>query len=248
MVDENKILVTVDQRIMSITFNRPEKKNALTDDMYQLINEAMIQADSDVAIRVVLFKGNGDSFTAGNDIADFLNTGVKLQDKAVVKMLTLLEAFKKPLVAAVQGNAIGIGTTLLLHCDLVVAAKNTIFSMPFVPLGLCPEAASSMILPQLAGHQQAAELLMLGEPFNVEKAERIGFINRIVDTENVQLEAMALCQKLAALPSRSVILTKQLLKTPCHSVKQRMAEEFSHFEELLSSDDAKKTFHAFLNR
>lgn len=246
MTEKKQVLVTEEQGIMSIILNRPEKKNALTDVMYQIINAALRRAATEDTIRVVLFCGKGDCFTAGNDIADFLGGGKKVEEKAVGKMLLLLAAFKKPLVAAVHGNAIGIGTTMLLHCDLVVAAEDTVFALPFVPLGLCPEAASSLLLPRLAGYQQAAELLLLGESFNTQKAEKIGLINRIVHSREVKLQAMALCQKLASLPERSVLLTKQLLKGPVESVENRILKEFGYFERLLNSPDAKKAFQAFL--
>ena len=248
MAEEKRVLVMKEQGIMSIILNRPDKKNALSNIMYKIINDALKQADLDDEIRVVLIRGNGNSFTSGNDIADFLNTDVDFEDKAVVETLSLLASFRKPLVAAVHGHAAGIGTTMLFHCDLVVAAKDTVFSLPFVPLGLCPEAASSLLLPMLAGHQQAAELLMLGEPFNTEKAEKIGLLNRVVETREVKLQAMALCQKLASLPVKSVLLTKKLLKTPANSVKDRVDEELGHFADLLQSKDAKKAFQAFLSK
>jgi len=246
MADSNEILIKVEQGIMSITFNRPEKKNALTNKMYKSINSALEQAASDEQIRVVLFSGNGDCYTAGNDIADFLRSDLDLSEAEVTKTVLLLAAFKKPIVAAVHGNAIGIGTTMLLHCDLVVAAKNTIFAMPFVPLGLCPEAGSSLILPKMAGYQQAAEILLLGDTFDVEKAHQIGMINRIVDKREVKLQALALCQKLASLPETALLVTKQLLKTSGDNVEQRIHKEFDCFAKLLESEEAKKIFLAFL--
>ncbi len=246
MTDTQQIMVTIEQGIMTILLNRPEKKNALTSSMYQIINKALLQAKTDANIRVVLFAGAGDSFTAGNDIADFLNFDSNLQETEVVKLLRLLSVFEKPLVAAVQGNSVGIGTTLLLHCDLIVAAKDTIFALPFVPLGLCPEAASSLLLPNLAGYHQAAELLLLGEAFNVEKAKSIGLVNRVVETKEVRLQALALCQKLASLPVKALLHTKQLLKSPVNNIEQRITQELVIFEKLLDSKEAKAIFQAFL--
>jgi len=246
MSDNADVMVAVEQGIMTITFNRPEKKNALTTSMYQSMNLALEQAAEDSAISVVLFTGSGDCFTAGNDIADFLKAGEDIEQRPVGKLLMLLSAFKKPVVAAVQGNAIGIGTTMLLHCDLVVAATDAKFALPFVALGLCPEAASSLLLPKLAGYQQAAELLMLGEAFSAEKAESIGLINRVVDSEKVKQQALELCQKLTTLPAQSLLLTKQLMKTPGDNVQERLRLEFGHFTERLQSDDARKVFQAFL--
>jgi len=248
MTQSNHIIVNIEQGIMSIVFNRPEKKNALTSSMYQIINEALLQAKSDDEIIVVLFAGEGDCFTAGNDIADFLDFDTKFEETEVVRLLRILTSFEKPLVAAVHGNSVGIGTTMLLHCDLVVAAKETTFALPFVPLGLCPEAASSLLLPNLAGYQQAAELLMLGEAFKTEKAERIGLINRVVETIEVRRHAMALCEKLASLPTKALLHTKQLLKSPSNTVEQRVSQELVIFEELLFSDEARAIFKAFLSK
>ncbi|RLA00848.1 MAG: enoyl-CoA hydratase [Gammaproteobacteria bacterium] len=247
MTENQEVLITIEQGIMSITLNRPEKKNALTNEMYQSIVTALKHGASDDQVRVVLFSGKGDSFTAGNDIADFLKAGgTKIHDLAVGKLILTMESYKKPIVAAVQGNAIGIGTTLLLHCDLVVAAKESRFALPFVKLGLCPEAGSSMLLPKLVGYQQAAELLFLGEPFDAEKAEKMGLINRLVDTKEVKLQALALCQKLTALPEDALLATKALLKAPEENLRDRIFKEFKDFDRLLKSKDAKRIFQAFL--
>lgn len=248
MTDIREIEVTIEQGIMTIAFNRPDKKNALTNAMYKSVNEAINQASVDNDIRVILLCGNGDCFTAGNDIVDFLHSDVSASDSEVAKTVLLLSSFKKPLVAAVHGNAVGIGTTMLLHCDLVVASENSLFAMPFVPLGLCAEAASSLILPRMAGHQQAAEILLLGEAFNVEKADKLGFINRIVETKEVRLQALALCQKLASLPVNSLLITKELMKKSGDTVRERIVTEFGHFEKLLQSEDAKKAFNTFLSK
>lgn len=248
MTDNTEIEVTIEQGIMTIAFNRPDKKNALTNAMYKTVNSALQQASTDEEIRVVLFCGNGDCFTAGNDIVDFLNNETTTADSEVGKMVLLLSSFKKPLVAAVHGNAVGIGTTMLLHCDLVVAAKNSIFAMPFVPLGLCAEAGSSLLLSRMAGHQQAAEILLLGEAFDIEKADKLGIVNRIVETKEVRLQALALCQKLASLPSNSLLITKELMKKSGDTLRERIFTEFGHFEKLLQSDDAKKAFNAFLSK
>jgi enoyl-CoA hydratase/carnithine racemase len=233
---------------MSIAFNRPEKKNAITQNMYQAINDALIQADSDDDIHVVMFSGNGDCFTAGNEISDFLKSDDLSQMNPTIQMLLLLAEFKKPIVAAVHGNAIGVGTTMLLHCDLVVAATDCVFAMPFIPLGICPEAASTLLLPRLAGYQQAAELLFLGEAFNSDKAHQIGLLNRVVDKREVKFQAMALCQKISSLPVRSIQLTKQLLKSPNEAISERIIKESGHLKELLKSPDAKRAFQAFLSK
>ncbi len=248
MTEMQQVIVGLEQGILSIELNRPDKKNALTNDMYKIINDALIKAKTDEEIRVVLFAGKGDCFTAGNDIADFLDSKIAFEKKEVVKLLRILTDFEKPMVAAVHGSTIGIGTTMLLHCDLVVAAKETTFALPFVPLGLCPEAASSLLLPNLVGYHQAAELLLLGEAFNTEKAEKIGLINRVVETREVRLQAMALCQKLASLPVNALLQTKRLLKSAPNSVEKRITQELDVFGKLLQSTEAKAIFQAFLNK
>jgi len=225
MNSSNKILVNIDKGVMLISFNRPEKKNAITAEMYQMLNNALAKASSDDEIRVVLFAGEGDCFTAGNDLKDFLDFNGEFEETEVVRFIRTLGSFDKPIVAAVHGNSVGIGTTMLLHCDLVVAATNSVFAMPFVKLGLCPEAASSLLLPKLAGYQQAAELLILGEAFDTEKADKIGLINRVVETEHVRSEAMKLCQKLVSLPVEALSQTRQLLKSPASSMTQHMSDE-----------------------
>ncbi|MFI4941265.1 MAG: enoyl-CoA hydratase, partial [Burkholderiales bacterium] len=154
--------------IFTIEFNRPEKKNAITVTMYQAMADALQEADGDAGVRVILFCGKPEVFTAGNDLEDFMKNPPKSSDSPVNQFIWTLSHVAKPVVAAVSGPAVGIGTTMLLHCDLVYAADNAKFSMPFSQLGLCPEFASSLLLPQLAGYQRAAEKLMLGEPFLVE--------------------------------------------------------------------------------
>ena len=175
-----EILVHTEAAVMTITINRVEKKNSLTAAMYGSLADALDSAAHDAAVRVVVIQGHELIFSAGNDINDFLSVPPDTSDAPVFRFLRLLSTFAKPLVAAVCGPAVGIGTTLLLHCDLVYAGDNAAFSLPFVNLGLCPEAASSLLLPQLMGHQRAAEALLLGEPFTAETALEVGLINRIV--------------------------------------------------------------------
>lgn len=248
MTTDSDILINVEQHIMTVSFNRPDKKNAITDSMYHRVADAMKQVTDDADIRVLLFTGEGDDFTSGNDIADFLRNDINFKDSGVARFLLALEGFEKPIVAAVKGSVVGIGTTMLFHCDFVVAATNSIFAMPFVPLGLCPEAASSLILPKLAGHQLASELLILGEAFDADMADKIGLLNRVVDQREVKLQAMALCQKITALPTESVVLTKKLLKMPGDDIATRMQTEVRHFTRLLGSPVAKKAFQSFLKK
>ncbi|MDA8257566.1 MAG: enoyl-CoA hydratase [Betaproteobacteria bacterium] len=242
------ILVSDSGGIVSIEISRRDKKNAITGDMYRAMSEALSHAREQHHVRVVLIRGQSDLFTAGNDLTDFLQR--KAGDpSAAIPFLHLLSAFEKPLVAAVAGNAVGIGTTLLLHCDLVYAAENAKFQLPFVNLALCPEAGSSLLLPRVAGHQRAAELLLLGEPFDATMAHEAGFVNRIVAAEQLMDTAMAAAKKLAALPTQSLAVTKALMKRPPErSPREAMDEEVVFFSDLVAAPAAKEIFAAFLEK
>ncbi|MFT7117616.1 MAG: enoyl-CoA hydratase/carnithine racemase, partial [Rhodoferax sp.] len=187
------ILIDTSAGVMTLTLNRLEKKNSLTGVMYATLADALAQARDDTAVRAVVFQGHETIFSAGNDIADFLKVPPSKPDAPVFRFLQGISTFPKPIVAAVCGPAVGIGTTMLFHCDLVYAGDNAAFSMPFVNLGLCPEAASSYLAPQLMGYGRAAEALLLGEPFMVEAALEMGLVSRIVPPA----EAAALAQRQA---------------------------------------------------
>ena len=235
--------------VLRIEFNRPEKKNAITAAMYGALADALLAADADDAVRVVLIHGKPEVFTSGNDLADFLANPPRGEDGAPFRFLRAISRFGKPVVAAVSGAAIGIGTTLLLHCDLVYAAIGTRFALPFVNLALVPEAASSFLLPRLAGWPRAAELLLLGEPFSAEKAREIGLVNEIVAPEGLLETAMATAQKLAQKPPGALRLTKALMKDGLIAqVEQAMSREGKIFAGRLNSPEAKEAFSAFLEK
>jgi enoyl-CoA hydratase/carnithine racemase len=235
--------------ILSIRFNRPDKKNAITSAMYQAMVEALDDAENDSAVRVLLFAGTPQVFTAGNDIADFLHQPPTAADSPVLQFLHRLSHASKPLVAAVAGNAVGIGTTMLLHCELVYAADNASFSLPFAQLGLCPEAASSYLLPRLAGYPKAAELLLLGDAFSAAEAYDMGLVNRVLASEDVLSFAQAQAARLAALPPSSIRATKRLMKSAqLAAVELTMAQEFEQFGAQLASPEAKEAFTAFVER
>lgn len=242
------IAVTIQDRILTIYMQRPEKKNALTREMYLGMNQALQQADADSSIRVVLITGTQDCFTAGNDLVDFANARPGETSPAILYLQTLAAA-KKPVVAAVSGVAVGIGTTMLLHCDLVYADSTARFQLPFVNLGLCPEAGSSVIMPALIGQRRAAELLYLGEPFNAEKARALGIVNEVV-TENAVLDtALAVARRLAEKPPSALRTTKMLLKHEAASpMSDAMARETQQFAALLQGPEAKEAMAAFLER
>ena len=245
----SNILEIREGSILVLEFNRPEKKNALTLDMYRTVTRSLQQATRDSGIRAVLFRGNSDVFTAGNDLDDFLNHPPTDESSPAFTFLLTLSEFPKPVVAAVNGLAIGVGTTMLLHCDLVCAADNARFSVPFINLGLCPEGGSGMLLPAIAGYQRAAEKLMLGEPFTAVEAERMGFVNRILPAAEVSAFAMTWAQRLAAQPAKALSVTKMLLRQGHGQIlRDQMQLEGQHFADLLTSAEAKEAFSAFLER
>ncbi len=237
--------------ILRVEIRRPEKKNALTGPMYAALADIFEAAEDDPEVRVVLIHGQPGGFTAGNDLADFLDHPPLGEDPPapVFRFLQAFRTLSKPFVAAVSGVAVGIGTTILLHCDLVYAGASAKFQLPFVNLGLCPEAASSLLLPALAGHVRAAEMLLLGESFDADQAREIGLVNAVLPDASVLDHALAQARKLAAQPSASVRLTKQLMKrAQAALVEQTMLEEGRHFRARLLSPEAKEAFAAFLEK
>ncbi|MGE5321656.1 MAG: enoyl-CoA hydratase [Actinomycetota bacterium] len=242
------VLTVANDRILTIRMNRPEKKNALTRAMYIAMAEAIRDAEQDTTVRVILLTGTDDCFTAGNDIADF---SVASPDEApvAIEYLRTLAAAKKPVIAAVAGFAVGIGATMLLHCDLVYAADTTRFQFPFVNLGLCPEAGSSLILPMMMGHHRAAELLLLGEPFGADMARELGLVNRVLDPHELMSAAMERAHRLAEKPPASLRTTKMLLKSGTReAVAAALDRETQQFAALLYGPEAKEAMSAFLER
>ena len=236
-------------RIARIEIDRADKKNALTADMYQAIGDALRAAEADPQVRVSLIHGKADCFTAGNDLQDFLERPPHGEETPVFGFLRAISTAAKPIVAAVGGPAVGIGTTMLLHCDLVYAAPNARFQMPFVPLGLVPEAASSLLLPMLAGYQRAAELLLLGKPFTAEKALAVGIVTEIVPEGELLDYALEAAIAAAALPPSSMRMTKALMKQRhAEAVSRTMEEEGAKFRAQLASPEAKEAMSAFLQK
>jgi enoyl-CoA hydratase/carnithine racemase len=235
--------------ILTVRINRPEKKNALNTVMYGALADALLRADEEPAVRVVLLCGCDDCFTSGNDIADFASFPPTGPDSPVLRFLNAITLAAKPIVAAVSGSAVGVGTTLLLHCDLVYAADTAVFQMPFVSLGLCPEAGSTLLLPQLVGHQRAAELLLLGESFTALRAEQLGIITAVVPQAELLRTARAKALQLAAQPAAAVRLTKSLLKRGnADKLRETAAFEIRCFLERLSSQEAREALQAFMER
>jgi enoyl-CoA hydratase/carnithine racemase len=244
-----QIASTLTGNVQTITMNRPEKKNALTTSMYAALAEAIAGAELNATVRVVVLTGTGDSFTSGNDVVDFLQNGASGgEDRPVALFLKAISSTTKPLIAAVNGLAVGVGVTMLLHCDLVYAAEAATFQLPFTNLGLVPEASSSMLLPQMIGYHRAAELMLLGERFDATKALELGLVNALFPANRLADMVQEKAAVLAAKPQSSILATKALLKREPESVPARMAAETVEFARLLESPEAKAIMRAFLDR
>ena len=241
--------VRVEKRggIMAVTLARPERRNAITVAMYAALADAVDEAAADDSVRIVTFSGEGQDFAAGNDLADFLDTANRDGDEiAVWRFLRALAACETPLVAAVHGNCVGIGTTMLLHCDLVVAEEGTRFSLPFVDLGLVPEAGSSLLLPRMAGRRLAARYLLLGDPFGLEEAQAMGLISHRAPKGGLQTSFESIVEQLLAKPAQALRATQGLLRHGSADVLlERMRMEGGVFAERLKSPEVKEAIGAF---
>lgn len=236
--------------VLTVTLARPEKKNAITQAMYAALSDATERARADDAVRVLVFKGEGDSFSAGNDIADFIAIGSQTSeplDMSVFRFLKALAELDKPAVAAVRGRAVGIGLTLLLHCDMVVVADDALLSAPFINLALAPEAASSLLLPQALGHQRAFEIFALGEPIDGRTAQAWGLANRSVPADQVEAVAAELAAKLAARAPNSIRKTKGLMRD-AERLWALMQREGEAFGSQMKSPEAMEAFMAFTQK
>lgn len=246
----DQVIVKDEGAIRTIRMNRPDKKNALTAAMYAAMAEAIESAGGASPIRCILMMGAPGAFSAGNDLSDFMKaaTGGEGLGNSVLRFLHSLARSERPLVAAVQGVAVGIGTTMMLHCDYAVAASDARFSTPFVALGLVPEAASSLIAPRLMGHRRAFELLVMGKPFNGEEAKAVGLVNQVAAAGEVEAEAMKAAQAIAALPPEGVAIARRLMKGAPDEIAKRIDEEAAQFKMRLGSPEARKALEAFLSR
>jgi enoyl-CoA hydratase/carnithine racemase len=244
----DQVLVSCAEGVCEVRFNRPEKRNAITFAMYEALVRALHEAQADQAVRVVLLSGEGAGFSAGNDLQDFLSGPQFTPAHPVMELLRALATFGKPLLAAVHGQTVGIGATMLLHCDLVIAARSTQLSMPFVALGLVPEAGSSLLLPRLIGQQRAAELLLLGKPIDALTAQTLGIVNRVVEDDALAAEARALARALAQQPTGALTATRRLLRGDPAQLLARIEEEARVFGAQLQSEEFRERIRAFLAR
>lgn len=245
------ILTHIEAGVMTLTLNRLDKKNSITRSMYAELAAALAAANDNAAVRVLVIQGHATVFSAGNDIADFLNPPVAdtRETAPVFKFLHGIASFPKPIVAAVCGPAVGIGTTMLFHCDLVYAGDNAAFAMPFVNLGIVPEAASSLIVPQMFGYHRAAEALLLGEPFMAEAALEVGLVNKVLPPTECNDYAQTVAKKLAAKPLSSIVETKRLMKMgQMDAIHTRMDLEGDTFGRMLTEPAAKEAFGAFFEK
>ena len=242
------VLVARVDGICEVRLNRPEKRNAITFLMYEQLTRALGAAQADESVRAVMLSGEGASFSAGNDLQDFLSGPALSAAHPAMQFLRTLATFGKPLLAAVQGQTVGIGVTMLLHCDLIVAARAAQFSLPFVVLGLVPEAGSSLLLPRLIGQQRAAELLLLGQPFNADTAYRLGLVNSVVEEGALLDETRALARAVAQQPPAALAATRRLLRGDTDELLARIEEEASIFGAQLQSEEFRARVRAFLTR
>ncbi|WP_088329052.1 enoyl-CoA hydratase [Lacimicrobium sp. SS2-24] len=242
------IIIQHTNQVLEIVLNRAEKKNALTHAMYEEMADALEQAAESEDLRAVLIRAQGSDFTAGNDLSDFANATGPEQVEQTVRFMTALMKCPLPVVAQVQGLAVGIGTTLLLHCDLVYCADNVRFSMPFIDLALVPEYASSYLLPRLAGHRKAAQWLMAGEPFGTDDAVQFGLINQAMEEQVLNDRVQKVLKNLVSKPRQAMKLTKLLMKTSHQEVTRHMHNELDLFIKQLKSEPAKEAFAAFLEK
>lgn len=235
--------------VLSLRLNRPDKKNAIDVEMYQALAGAIVGADTNPDIRVIYLSGEGDSFCSGNDLKDFLENTPVDQSAPVFQFLSAISCAEKPIIAAVSGLAVGIGTTMLLHCDLVYADDTAKFMLPFVRLGVCTEAGSSLLLPLLCGKQKATEALLFGEPFSASDAKEMGLVNQVVESDALHETALSKAEMLADQPVKAVLATKRLIKKAYEKqVESVMSDESEEFLALLQGDECRSILASFFDR
>ena len=246
------LIVTDEDFTRVITLRRPEKKNAITHEMYRLMSDAIDTAQNNPAIRCLIITGGSGAFTAGNDLEDFVATATTdsgpFGSSPAIKFLYSLAQNTKPIIAAVDGIAVGIGTTLLFHCDYVLASSTATFSTPFIHLGLVPEGASSLLMPRTMGHQRAFSMLVMGRKATAEEAREAGFVNVVVAPGHTEAEARKVAREICALPAEAVAISRKLLKLPPEDLTRRIDQESHLFGERMKSKEAIAAFKAFFSR
>ncbi len=244
-----QVVARLDQRVLTLSLNRPERKNALSLAMYDALAQLLEAANAEPQVRVIVLTGNDELFTSGNDLQDFMQQPQIHDEHPVVRFMEALHSSAKPVVAVVRGHAVGIGTTMLLHCDLVYAADDARLQLPFVNLGLCPEYASSYLLPRLIGQQKAAELLLLGEPFSGAEAEKMGLVTKALPWDELSEYARERIAKLAKQPPAAVRRTKALLISATRvQLQTTLQEEYLGFADGLASEECQEAITAFFEK
>ena len=248
-MSDNHIVTTLADRVLTLRMNRLDKKNALTQAMYTAMADAITAAAANPEVRVLLITGDANCFCAGNDLGDFMNSPPGSADSPVALFMKALASFDKPAIAAVSGIAVGVGVTMLLHCDLVYCGEKTKLNMPFVSLGICPEFASSYILPRLMGHVRAAELVLLGEGFTAETALQYGLVNALLPNDQVEAKALEKARHIAGLPPAAVRTTKMLLKKWSNAkAVEAINVEVDHFMPMLRGPEAIEAISSFMQK
>lgn len=246
------LISTLETGVLTLRLNRAEKKNALTQAMYSALAEAIEAAATNPAVRVLVIAGNDDAFCAGNDMVDFMKTAAKGGgggDSPVIRFMNALAVFPKPAIAAVNGLAIGIGVTMLLHCDLIYAGEAARFTMPFVNIGIVPEYASTYLMPRIMGHARAMEMVMFGEPFTAAHAKECGLVNEVLPNDQVESRAMERAKKLASQPPNALRTAKRLMKRwTDNTVAEAIPLETFHFVPMLSLPEAQEAIGAFIDK
>ena len=246
----DRIQTSIANGVMTIRMNRPDKKNALTGDMYSRMSAALDEANASEDINAILILGSPGAFSSGNDIGDFMQVAMSgnREDMSVFGFLERIIQAPKPLIAGVDGLAIGIGTTMLMHCDYVVASDTSLFKTPFVDLGLVPEAGSSLIGPEMMGYHKAFALLGMGESFSSQDAKDAGFVSKVTTSDNLEMMATQAAQNIASKPQQALKLSRDLLRGDRTAILKRMREEAVLFGERLESEEAKQAFMAFMQK
>lgn len=246
----DRIVTAIANGVMTIRMNRPDKKNALTGDMYSRMSAGLDEANTNDDVNAILILGSTGAFSSGNDIGDFMQVAMSgnREDMSVFGFLERIIQAPKPLIAGVDGLAIGIGTTMLLHCDYVVASDTSLFKTPFVDLGLVPEAGSSLIGPEMMGYHKAFALLGMGESFSTEDAKDAGFVSKITTSDELEMEANQAAQNIASKPQQALKLSRDLLRGDRTDILKRMREEAVLFGERLESEEAKQAFMTFMQK
>lgn len=242
------VLINLDQGVLTVTFNRPEKKNPMNNAIYEQTNQAIFRAEQEAQIKVVVLTGAGDFFSAGNDIADFMSQPPEDETSAVVKLLLRLANTDIPILAAVNGPAIGIGTTILLHCDKVYAVDSAFFSTPFVTLGVVPEAGSSLLMPKYLGYQMAARLLMFAERITAQEAKDCGLIGHLCAEDQLKELVAEEARRIARLPKKTIRQAKRLMRRDEEPLTDRIVYEMEQFGEALRSAESKEAMAAFVEK